>query len=1002
MSGSTIGGFAGAIVGSFFGQPQLGFMIGSMIGGYIDPEIIKQTGPRLMDAANQTSRDGVPIVRGWGTFPCSGNIIWQTDPVEHVTVTEDDGKGGPVTETTTYSYTRSYAVGICQGPVTGLLIAKRNGKIVYDTRTDAELTALGYTSAQISEVRAASGAFANAVELYLGDETQLASPTIEAVEGVGEVNANRGLCYMVVPNDDVTETRKAIPQWEFVVCGSGTVTVDPILQDGPILYWKLDETGGTQALDYSGNNYHGDYFGDYTLHGETGVEWGATVRTGGVIYSGSEPVDLDVGTDGVFSVETVATITEHGSSASSLFWKGQSLSGISNWRLWVRDDDNPPDYTLEGTTAPAIDLGVKHHYCLTSDGTSFRYYIDGSLVHTSAYVASGTTDNPVRIGSDEHPNSHCWKGTQRNAALFGVCLTPFQVASHAAFGSLSPDLGLEIPGAPGSFVDNEGNVYSLESITTARDTVLASTIVADLCADSGLTADEYDVSQLTDELDGYRIASEGGADVFIAPLLQVCFADVGEWDGKLRFIKRGGAATFALTPDDLVERDGDAIEQERVQEAELLRRVTVGYLDPAAQYTPTTQKWERRAGTVLAKGEASMELPVVITATPAAQIAEKKGKVAWGEPDKYLFSLSQAWSKLTPTDVGTLTTKAGAVLKCRLMGREDDSGVLLMEATKNSQAAYTGTATGTSPVTPTIPTANLIGPTQALVLNLPAMADAQDEVGLHIAARGLLSDWRGAQIYFSTDGGATPSVATVIDQPAAIGYTTTALPAWDSAEYPSVQSVTVWLPRAASSVSYETMLRYNNRAALQNDSGDWEVLQYQTVVANGDNSYTLSGLVRGRYATTPGATASGANFVLLDAAVKFVRAERWMIGETLTVKPVSLGTDPDEAASQDFVFDPCVSQTEWPVAYVAAERDGSDNVTVTWQGRARLGTETAPHHSQYFTGYRVTFDDGVAPVSFDTTDETYTLASAADPITVTVAALNSITGAGPASTGIIV
>lgn len=84
---STIGGFAGAIVGSFFGMPQLGFMIGSAIGGYLDPQRIE--GPRLKDASVQTSQDGVPIPFGYGVFPCAGNVIWRDKLVEQIDLREE-------------------------------------------------------------------------------------------------------------------------------------------------------------------------------------------------------------------------------------------------------------------------------------------------------------------------------------------------------------------------------------------------------------------------------------------------------------------------------------------------------------------------------------------------------------------------------------------------------------------------------------------------------------------------------------------------------------------------------------------------------------------------------------------------------------------------------------------------------------------------------------------------------------------------------------------------
>ena len=125
----------------------------------------------------------------------------------------------------------------------------------------------------------------------------------------------------------------------------------------------------------------------------------------------------------------------------------------------------------------------------------------------------------------------------------------------------------------------------------------------------------------------------------------------------------------------------------------------------------------------------------------------------------------------------------------------------------------------------------------------------------------------------------------------------------------------------------------------------------------------------------------------------------------MKVKAVSYGTTPDAYVWQDFSLTTPASQTEWPVYMVEAERDGSDNVTVTGYVRARLGTETAPYHSQFFSGVRISYSDGATfDVSPDATTGLFTHTRSSAPVAqdVTVAALNSITGAGPASEAITV
>lgn len=204
MSGSQIGGVAGAIAGSFIPGvgTQLGYAIGSAIGGYVDP--VKVKGPQLTDAAQQTSSVGIPLPFGYGTFSTAGNVIWADELKEHVK-RQRQGKGGG-TKTTTYTYTRSYAIGVCEGPIYGYLAIKRNGKTVYNSDPNAPVEDKDYSAKWLQKAT-----------LYYGGEDQMPDSTIEAVEGAGNVSAFRGLAYIVVENDDLTDMAGAVPQYEFIV-----------------------------------------------------------------------------------------------------------------------------------------------------------------------------------------------------------------------------------------------------------------------------------------------------------------------------------------------------------------------------------------------------------------------------------------------------------------------------------------------------------------------------------------------------------------------------------------------------------------------------------------------------------------------------------------------------------------------------------------------------------------------------------------------------------------
>jgi hypothetical protein len=137
-------------------------------------------------------------------------------------------------------------------------------------------------------------------------------------------------------------------------------------------------------------------------------------------------------------------------------------------------------------------------------------------------------------------------------------------------------------------------------------------------------------------------------------------------------------------------------------------------------------------------------------------------------------------------------------------------------------------------------------------------------------------------------------------------------------------------------------------------------------------------------------------FVLLDRNVLgFEAASITDIGRTMTFRATSAGQPTSTGTVVSMVY-AGKSQTERHAAYLVATRDGVD-LEVTWQGVGRLGGGGSAIHGSFFTGYRVTFDDGADEIVVDTSAETITqdVAALSSPVTVSVQQMNSLTGAGP-------
>ena len=190
-AGQIVGGVVGAVAGFFVGGPSgvaIGAQMGMMAGGYLDPPKGPTiNGPRLDDLSLQTSTYGSVVPRAYGTIALNGNVFWleNNQLKETVSKTKSGGKGGGKTTTRNYSYSATFAVGLCKGPIVGVRRIWVGPDLIYDAGSSDPTTI------------AASNEAAAGFEVYLGTDTQNADPRMQATLGVANTPAWRGLAYIV-------------------------------------------------------------------------------------------------------------------------------------------------------------------------------------------------------------------------------------------------------------------------------------------------------------------------------------------------------------------------------------------------------------------------------------------------------------------------------------------------------------------------------------------------------------------------------------------------------------------------------------------------------------------------------------------------------------------------------------------------------------------------------------------------------------------------------------
>ena len=190
--GQILGGSIGAVAGFFLGGGPMGAVrgayLGMTLGGIIDPpKGPTVTGPRLDDLSIQTSTYGANIPRVYGTVALNGNVFWLENNKlkEVVKKKKSGGKGGPETTTKTFSYYATFALGLCEGPISGVRRIWCGADLIYDAGSDNLETIIASNQA--------GGLFT----LHNGAMDQMPDARMQATLGVDNTPAYRGLAYIV-------------------------------------------------------------------------------------------------------------------------------------------------------------------------------------------------------------------------------------------------------------------------------------------------------------------------------------------------------------------------------------------------------------------------------------------------------------------------------------------------------------------------------------------------------------------------------------------------------------------------------------------------------------------------------------------------------------------------------------------------------------------------------------------------------------------------------------
>jgi len=513
-------------------------------------------------------------------------------------------------------------------------------------------------------------------------------------------------------------------------------------------------------------------------------------------------------------------------------------------------------------------------------------------------------------------------------------------------------------------------------------------IVAELLGKVGFTLADYDVFNLTDGVQGFVIRNRGSVRDIIGTLQLPYFFDMVESGGILKFVKRGGESAATITEEELIPLGDDNIrvpaEITRSEESSLPVRVDVSYINRPTGFLINTQTSQRQ--TVESVDIMTINLPLVMDDRIAKQVADKTLYNIWIARTFYSFTLPPKYAYIEPTDIITVTlNNVNHVIRVKET-QIARGGAIEARGVAEDVSTYDFYTEPGEPSPPVIPgEKNPETRMELMDLNaFPSDTDGQGTLRIAVASEGL--EWRGAAVYRSDDGGEadgntfdvlqqTTSETTmgnvyseILDLPANI---------WDDASEIYVTLIAGTL----SSVTETAVLNGGNACVCGN-----EVIQFQTATLIDTNVYKLTRLLRGRLGTESetGNHSLGERFIFLDAGVIRQEVPLQLINIEKYYKPVTVGATVAATAEVAFTYNGNKFKPFSPVC-IAATRDGSLNIDITWIRRTRLGGEWRDNVdvplSEETEAYEIDIMDGVTVVRTLTSTTETVQYTAADQIT---------------------
>lgn len=388
----------------------------------------------------------------------------------------------------------------------------------------------------------------------------------------------------------------------------------------------------------------------------------------------------------------------------------------------------------------------------------------------------------------------------------------------------------------------------------------------------------------------------------------------------------------------MIEETRELITSIRKNELEFPSEVSVTFANVDNDYQ-VGNEYARRL-TARHENKVVINLPLALTSQEAAKIADIALNSAWYTGRySYTFSSNYSQLRLSPGDLVTIPLNTGGTEVVKIISVDyGPTGLINYEAVPELPSLYNSVVGGNNSVYAG-QSLTTSGPTTLFMLDCPLLRDTDNSLGWYIGMSGYSLNWRGGVLYKSTDSGATYLSAMVMSKTTAtnFGTTTTLLASGDTACFDTVNKVTISMVRGSLGSATLASLMNGSNSLLIGAHGRWELVQFRDVIDNGNGSYTIYNLLRGRKGTewAMALHTSSDTVVVLDTNINTIPAASTELLSALAYKAVTAGEALETTTATNYTYTGERLECYSPIGLRAYKASNGD-IYITWTRRDRI------------------------------------------------------------------